>query len=131
MRYCPECDAEYMDEIQVCADCEIPLISEEEFRHRKMQEERERETLANEEFVTVMVAESAFEADRLRNALEQEQIPVLVRTFQDTAYDGIYVSQKGWGYVEVPASKKARAEEIVKDFSGAFPEADTTQEEDD
>jgi len=131
MRYCPECDAEYEDGIVTCADCEVPLISEEEFRQRKDEEERERAALANEEFVTVMVAESAFEADRVRSALEQEEIPVLVRTFQDTAYDGIYVSQQGWGYVEVPASQKARAETIVKDFSSDFPEGEKAKEDDD
>jgi len=123
MKYCPECEAEYEDDAQACADCEVPLISGEAFQQRKSREEAQRAALSREEFVPVKVAENAFEADRVREALEQEGIPVLVRTFQDTAYDGIYVSQKGWGYVEVPESEKERAERIVSDVSQAFPEA--------
>jgi hypothetical protein len=130
MKYCPECEYEYKDEVQACADCEVPLISEDEFQHRKTQEEQERASLSREEFVPVKVAENAFEADRVKEALEQEGIPVLVRTFQDTAYDGIYVSQKGWGYVEVPESEKARAEQIVMEVSRMFPESLNGEEED-
>ncbi len=130
MKYCPECESEYRAEVQECADCEVPLISEDEFRQRKAREDQERESLSREEFVPVKVAENAFEADRVREALEQEGIPVLVRTFQDTAYDGIYVSQKGWGYVEVPESEKTRAERIVMEVSRMFPESSNGEEGD-
>lgn len=122
MKYCPECEAEYRDDVQMCADCEVSLISDEEYSQRKREEEEEKESLAREDFVTVKVAENAFEADRFRTALEQEGIPVMVRTFQDTAYDGIYVSQKGWGHVEVPESQFSKAEKIVDDLSDAFPD---------
>ena len=61
--------------------------------------------------VPVKVAENAFEADRIRAALEQEGFTVLVRTFEDTAYDGIYVAQKGWGYIEVPELRKGKGGE--------------------
>jgi len=128
MKYCPECESEYEDEVQTCADCDVPLISGEAFRERQSREEAQREALSREEFVPVKVAENAFEADRVREALEQEGIPVLVRTFQDTAYDGIFVSQKGWGYVEVPESQKARAEQIVSEVSRMFPPS-TAEEE--
>ena len=36
-----------------------------------------------------------------------------MRTFQDTAYDGLYVSQKGYGVFYVEEEDKARAEELV------------------
>lgn len=122
MKYCPECEAEYREEIEECADCRIPLISADAYRIRKQQEEEERERLSKETFVTVKVAESAFEADRFKAALEQEGFTVLIRTFEDTAYDGIYVAQKGWGYVEVPENEQERAARIVEDLEKAFPE---------
>lgn len=121
MKYCPECEAEYRDEIQECADCRIPLISAEEYRTREQQEQEKRERLSREAFVTVKVAESAFEADRFRAALEQEGITVLIRSFHDTAYDGIYQAQKGWGYVEVPKNDLDRAERVVEELERAFP----------
>jgi hypothetical protein len=120
MKYCPECDAEYRDEIGECADCQIPLISAQVYQHRRQQEQEERDRLTKETFVPVKVAENAFEADRIRAALEQEGFTVLVRTFEDTAYDGIYVAQKGWGYIEVPEREKERAERLVEELDLAF-----------
>ena len=122
MKYCPECEAEYREDIQECADCQIPLISADEYRKRVQQEQEERERLSKEAFVPVKVAENAFQADRFRAALEQEGFTVLIRTFHDTAYDGIYEAQKGWGYVEVPENDKERAERVVEELERAFPE---------
>jgi len=121
MKYCPECEAEYWDEVNECSDCQVPLIPAEEHQQRKQREEQDKEMLGREEFVPVRVVENAFEADRIRATLDEQGIPVLVRTFEDTAYDGIYVSQKGWGYVEVPESEKERAERIVAKFLDDFP----------
>ena len=122
MKFCPECEAEYRDEIGMCADCSVPLISEEQFRTRQQDEERIREDLRKKDFVPVMVANNPFEAETVREALEQEGIPVLLRTFEDTAYDGIYVAQKGWGYVEVPKGEKEAAEQIIRDLEKVFEE---------
>ncbi len=122
MKYCPECEAEYRDVAESCADCDVPLISDDEYQVRKAQREQKQASLSQETFVSVKVAEHSFDADRVRDALEQEGIPVLVRTFEDTAYNGIYVSQKGWGHVEVPESQRARAERIVADLAKVFPE---------
>ena len=122
MKYCPQCESEYKDEVEACADCDVPLVSAEVFLSRRQREKQEQEALSQETFVSVKVAENAFEADRLRAALEQEGIPVLVRTFHDTAYDGIYVAQEGWGNVEVPESVRQRAEQIVGDVESLFPE---------
>jgi len=122
MKYCPACDAEYREEIAECADCEIPLITADEYQARRHQEQQERDRLTKEEFVPVKVAENAFEADRIRAVLEQEGFTVMVRSFHDTAYDGIYQAQKGWGYVEVPQNEKERAERIVSELEQAFSE---------
>ena len=120
MKYCPECEAEYRDEIRECADCQVSLISAQAYQNRKRQEQEARDRLTKETFVPVKVAENAFEADRIRTALEQEGFTVLVRTFEDTAYDGIYVAQKGWGYIEVPEDERERAEMLVKELDRAF-----------
>ena len=40
MKYCPLCRAEYHEKIDMCADCDAPLISQQEFEKRKEEEER-------------------------------------------------------------------------------------------
>ena len=113
MKYCPECEAEYFDAVEFCADCEVPLISEQEYKKIKDEDARLRETLKTETFVPIMTVENRFQADRAEEILGQNKIPVLVRQFHDTAYDGIYVQQKGWAYIEVPEHMTEKAKDLV------------------
>ena len=129
MKYCPDCEAEYRDDISICADCEIPLISSEEFSSMMKEEEQIRENLGSQDFIPIKVAENSFEADRLKATLEEAGIPVLVRLFEDTAYDGIYVAQQGWAHIEVPETEKKKAEKIIEEMDLAFPEVPSAEEE--
>jgi hypothetical protein len=124
MKYCPNCEIEYLDTIEECADCKTPLIGEEAMK--KLLTERERE--AREVFVKVATVDNKFEADVLTNTLQKECIPVMIRSFHDTAYDGIYIPQKGWGIILVPAEDKDKAEEIIASVKGSITE-DTEQSE--
>jgi len=119
MKYCPNCEIEYLDTIEECADCKTRLIGEEAMK--KLLEKRERE--AQEVFVKVATVDNKFEADVLSNTLKKECIPVMVRSFHDTAYDGIYIPQKGWGIILVPAEDKDKAEEITASIKDTITEA--------
>ncbi len=68
---------------------------------------------SNERFVTVHTLANRFESDVLTQALEQENIPVLLRGFEETAYDGLFVKQRGWGWLQVPEDFEARAREVI------------------
>jgi len=124
MKYCPNCEIEYPDTIEECADCKTRLIGEEALK--KLLAERERE--ASEVFVKIATVDNKFEADVLTNTLKKECIPVMVRSFHDTAYDGIYIPQKGWGIILVPAENKDKAEEIIAAVRNTITE-DTEQSE--
>lgn len=118
MKYCPQCGAEYHDEIEVCYDCEERLMTDGEFQKIKEEEKRFREDTKS--LVKVFTLKNRFEADIIKGELEKERIPVLIRSFRDTAYDGIYIPQKGWGEVRVPEKDKKRAEEIIDALENAF-----------
>ena len=67
-----------------------------------------------------------FEEDMVTQALEKAGIPFLVRRYTDTAYDGLFIPQKGWASIMVPVEfrEKARAivDDVKRDFESAGPE---------
>lgn len=47
----------------------------------------------------------------MESILNEREIPHILRTYHDSAYDGLFAYQKGWGFIE--ADPKFR-EEILK-----------------
>ena len=54
-----------------------------------------------EPWVKVGTVENRFEGDRISQVLQEAGIAFLIKSFLDTAYDGLYIPQKGWGIVMV------------------------------
>lgn len=65
-------------------------------------------------FANIHTLANRFEADLLLDALKQEGIPTFVRTFEETAYDGLFVCQRGWGWLMVPEELASRATEMIR-----------------
>jgi hypothetical protein len=59
--------------------------------------------------------ENRFEADLVSDALDQEGIDFVIKTFEDSAYDGLWVQTKGWGLLLVEEGDVDRARSIVAD----------------
>jgi hypothetical protein len=55
-----------------------------------------------EEYKKVAILENEFEAQLLESVLSERNIPHLLRSYHDTAFDGLFQTQKGWGYVSAP-----------------------------
>ena len=64
-------------------------------------------------YVKVHSLSNRFEADVIADALKQEGIPVLVRSFEETPYAGLFVPQRGWGRIMVPKEMADLAREII------------------
>lgn len=60
--------------------------------------------MAKEGYIPVYTLANRFEADIVSDVLEKEGVPFWIRSFEETAYDGLFVIQKGWGQVLVPRS---------------------------
>ncbi len=64
----------------------------------------------------LITLDNQFQADLLTDALGKVAIPFLVREYKDTAYNGLFVTQKGWGTVMVDEARLGEAEGIVRDL---------------
>ena len=64
--------------------------------------------------------ENRFEGDRISQALHEAGIPFLIKSFLDTAYDGLYIPQKGWGVVMVSEKNREEAERLIGEVKKTF-----------
>jgi hypothetical protein len=64
--------------------------------------------------------QNRFEGELLSAALERSGVDFILRTFEDTAYDGLFVAQEGWGVLWVAPEDRQLAEDIVQKFDEAY-----------
>lgn len=116
MKYCPSCGTEYYDAVASCSECRSQLVNEHTWK--KILDKKEKQN--KDFFVTVKTVESQFEADVIKDALQKDNIPVLIKSFTDTSFNGLFIPQKGWGSVLVPEEDREKASFIIKalDTSG-------------
>ena len=69
-----------------------------------------------EEYTKIAVLENEIEARLLESVLIERGIPHLMRSYHDTAYDGLFQTQKGWGIVSAPDSCHEEISEILADL---------------
>lgn len=65
-------------------------------------------------FVSVHTLVNRFEADLLMHALQNEDVPAFLRSFEETPYDGLFVSQRGWGLIMVPENFAIQAKQVIE-----------------
>jgi hypothetical protein len=70
---------------------------------------------ASDEYVKIATLESLVEAQVVESILTEQHIPHRIRSFHDTAYDGLFQLQKGWGDLYAPASYESEIIEILTD----------------
>jgi len=68
----------------------------------------------NQTFVKIAVLENAIEAQLIDSVLNDQHIPHMMRSYHDTAYDGLFQVQKGWGEVCSPSASKNAILEILE-----------------
>ena len=69
-----------------------------------------------EEFKKILVLNNEIEARLLASILNERNIPHRLKSYYDSAYDGIYQLQKGWGIVLAPLEFKEEIEAIYQDL---------------
>lgn len=72
--------------------------------------------------IRLTTLENRFEADLITEALTAEGIDFVFRTYQDTAYDGLFVTQKGYGTLLVNEEDEAMALDLVRELRASIGE---------
>jgi hypothetical protein len=65
--------------------------------------------------VKILVLNNAIEANLLDGLLKEREIPHVIRSYHDSAYDGLWQIQSGWGQLD--AADEFR-EEILEIYNG-------------
>ena len=68
------------------------------------------------EFIKAATLENNFEAQLLHSILDEREIPHRMRSYHDTAFDGLFQTQKGWGDVSGPEEYVKEIMEIVEEI---------------
>lgn len=58
----------------------------------------------------------------IKDALEKAGIKHVMRTFVDSAYDGIFIAQRGYGEVLVEEGDEAKTKEIIAEVTTKMEE---------
>ena len=81
-----------------------------------------------QEYVKIAILESIVEAQVIGSVLEEEDIPFMIRSYHDTAYNGLFQFQKGWGELSAPA---ACQEDILRILDDVRSDSYDTEDDDD
>ena len=75
------------------------------------------------EYINIVVLENGIEAQLIGSILDQRDIPYRIRSYYDTAYDGLFQFQKGWGQLLAPPSHRQEILTVVENVRSTFDRA--------
>lgn len=64
--------------------------------------------------IKVLAFKNEIEAMLLDEILTEKQIPHIIRSYRDSAYDGLWQTPTGWGHIEAP---EEYADEIIMTYN--------------
>lgn len=68
------------------------------------------------EFKKIAVLDNMVEAQILDSMLNEQEIPHMMKTYHDSAYNGLFQMSKGWGHVEAPEEHKKEILAILENL---------------
>jgi hypothetical protein len=121
MKRCEYCGRENGDEATRCRECGTEFV-----QGRVVGEDAPRKPDDMDRLENIAALDNEIQAGLADAILSDRQIPHIMRSYHDSAYDGIFQAQKGWGVILAPPGfgEEIRAviEDIKRQSSGQNPE---------
>lgn len=67
-------------------------------------------------FEKIAVLDNEVQAELVDSVLEERAVPHLMRSYHDSAYDGVFQTHAGWGQVEAPATSREEILSIIEEI---------------
>lgn len=67
--------------------------------------------------VKILMFNNEIEAMLLDEILTEKKIPHIIRSYHDSAYDGLWQAQSGWGHIEAPIEHMEEIMKVYKEMS--------------
>jgi len=67
-----------------------------------------------DKWAKIHTIESIFEMDMIKDALDKEGIVYKIKEHKDTAYDGLFILQKGYATLYVKEADQENAKKVVE-----------------
>jgi hypothetical protein len=84
----------------------------------------------NMEYVKVAVLDNAFEASLVEQIMTDQQIPYIIKSYEDEVYGTLFQLTRGWAAILAPKSYKEQVMTIVQDVRASqVTEAGNREEE--
>ncbi len=64
----------------------------------------------------ILILDNEFEAQRIREILDKEGIPHIIRNYHGSAFDGLIQETHGWGALEANEEYEERILELFKEL---------------
>ena len=71
--------------------------------------------------VKILSLDNEFQAMLLDDILKERNIPHIMKSYHDSAYDGLWQTQSGWGQIDAPEEYR---DEILDIFNNMSQESD-------
>jgi hypothetical protein len=68
----------------------------------------------DDRYVKIAVLDNLIEAQLIDSILNEREIPHRIQSYHDTAYNGLFQFQKGWGLITAPNIFAAEIQEILE-----------------
>ena len=75
------------------------------------------------DFGKIATFESEVHALTVVAVLLERQIPHVLKSYHDSAYDGLFQATKGWGHLEASLDRREEIQVIIRDLApeGTYP----------